>query len=91
MQAATIASLAVTYGTKWGCPQDVRTSSGDVLLGTSSGRNFSKWVGAYLVKKKALIKFSQCGGRNTFFQVLNKRRGGFVELGHFDKHFVKNT
>ena len=36
MQAATDASLAVTYGTKWGRPQDVRTSSGDVLLGTSS-------------------------------------------------------
>ena len=59
MQAATDASLAVTYGTKWGRPQDVRTSSGDVLLGTSSGRNFSEWVGAYLVKKKGLIKFSQ--------------------------------
>ena len=52
MQAATDASLAVTYGTKWGRPQDVRTSSGDVLLGISSGRNISEWVGAYSVTKR---------------------------------------
>ena len=26
-----------------------------------------------------------------FLQVRNKGRRGFVELGHFDKNFVKNT
>ena len=41
------ASLGVTYGTKWGRPEDVRR-----LLGTSSGRNFSEWVGAYWVTKR---------------------------------------
>ena len=26
-----------------------------------------------------------------FLEVRNKGRKGFVQLGHFDKHFVKNT
>ena len=71
--------------------------SGDVLrtserlLGTPSGRNFSDWVGAYSVTKRNPSKVLAVRGPKYFLQVRNKERGGFVELGHFDKRFVKNT
>ena len=71
--------------------------SGDVLrtserlLRTPSGHNFSDWVGAYSVTKRNPSKVLAVRGPKYFLQVRNKGRGGFVELGHFDKHFVKNT
>ena len=34
-----------------------------------------------------LVSFPHAGAQPEIFQ----GRGGFVELGHFDKHFVKNT
>ena len=34
-----------------------------------------------------LVSFPHAGVQPEIFQ----GRGGFVELGHFDKHFVKNT
>ena len=37
------ASLGVTYRTRWGLLEDVRTFLGDVLR-TSSGRKFAEWV-----------------------------------------------
>ena len=57
-QAVIDASLVVTYGTKWGRSQDVRTSSGDVLLEMCSGRNFPEWTGAYSVTKRKPQKSS---------------------------------
>ena len=61
------------------------------LLKTSSGRNFSEWVATYLVTKESPGKVLTVRGSKYFLEMLNKGRGGFVELGHFDKHFVKNT
>ena len=43
------ASLGVTYRTRWGRPEDVRTFFGYILR-TSSGRNFSELVDTRLKK-----------------------------------------
>ena len=69
---------------------DVLRTSGH-LLGMFSGRNFFKWVGTYSVTKRNPSKVLTVRGWKYFLQVRNKGSGGFVELGHFDKHFVKNT
>ena len=70
---------------------DIPRTSGR-LLGTYSGRNFSEWVGAYLAtKKKIPSKVLTVKGSKYFLQVCNEGRGDFVELGHFYKHFVKNS
>ena len=42
---------------------------------------------SYLFGTWTLVLFPHAGAQPEIFQ----GRGGFVELGHFDKHFVKNT
>ena len=60
----------------WGRTQDVIFPSGLVLIRQ---------------QKEIPSKVLTVRGSKHFLQVRNEGRGDFVELGHFYKHFVKNS
>ena len=80
--SAVDTSLGITYRTIWDVLRTSR-SPRDVIL---PRRPALIWY----QKESPSIAFTEMWSK-CFLQARKKDRGGFVELGHFDKHFVKNT